>query len=172
MYMVLFSIATPLPDLFSPSISISSCDTNDDHDDPIKSSSCSDHSDGDIVAKILNQSSSNSDNDDNSCPPNMEIELVASNTIRLNKGEKLVINFCLDSRTMHVTNVTKQLVIPQVKQNKQNRIRRDCPIKGCTAVHLVKLSNHLRQKHGLKDHNKIKKYLKQAKLVRATIMGV
>ena len=66
---------------------------------------------------------------------------------------------------MCATNVTKQIVTPQVKQKKQNRTRRDCPYKGCTAMQLTKLSNHLRQTHGLKDPVKIKKYLRQAKLV-------
>ena len=43
------------------------------------------------------------------------------------------------------------------------RVCRDCPIAGCGAKYLVKLSNHLADVHEL-DHMERRKYLQEAKL--------
>ena len=44
-----------------------------------------------------------------------------------------------------------------------NRVCRDCPIPGCGAKYLVKLSNHLTDVHGL-DYTERRKILQEAKL--------
>ena len=44
-----------------------------------------------------------------------------------------------------------------------NRVCRDCPIPGCGAKYLVKLSNHLTDVH-LLDYDERRKYLQEAKL--------
>lgn len=89
---------------------------------------------------------------------NVQIEIVASKRIYLNKGQRLLVDCNLDSKT-----ITKPVMIPQIKQ--KQKTRQDCPFKGCAAMKLIELSNHLRQVHGLKDPVKIRRYLKQAKLV-------
>lgn len=43
------------------------------------------------------------------------------------------------------------------------RVCRDCPVPGCGAKYLVKLSNHLTNVHQL-DHNQRRKWLQEAKL--------
>ncbi len=44
------------------------------------------------------------------------------------------------------------------------RVCRDCPIEGCGAKYLVKLSNHLTDVHQLYDPIERRKYLQEAKL--------
>lgn len=167
--LIIFS-AIPLTDIFSPSsTSNNSCGhgtVNNDHDSA--SSSYSDHIA--TAIDIIDQSHSNLDNsfDDETTVKEVQIEIIANGNINLKKGDILFVNCDIDSRSTSVIN--QQLVIPTNKQKKQSRARRDCPIKGCTAINLLKLSNHLRQKHGLKNPSTIKKYLKQAKLVCVIIM--
>ncbi len=44
------------------------------------------------------------------------------------------------------------------------RVCRDCPIEGCGARYLARLSNHLADVHELHDPTERKKYLQEAKL--------
>lgn len=48
------------------------------------------------------------------------------------------------------------------------RYRKDCPLPGCGAIALVKLSNHLSQVHQLSPEER-KPYLQQAKLQKYRI---
>ena len=145
------SLAIPLDDLFSPSVtSTTSHNTNANHD-CLKKSSDDDHSGEDINIVDMYDTKESS-------VTNVQIEIVVSKRMYLKKGQRLLIDYNLDSKT-----ITRQIMVPKIKQ--QRRTRQDCPYKGCSAMQLVKLSNHLRQVHGLKDPAKIKRYLKQAKLV-------
>lgn len=95
-------------------------------------------------------------------PTHIEFEVISNHNIH--KGDVVLLKCDINTTTMLVT--SQQLIKPESKYRKApNRTRRDCPYKGCTATQLAKLSNHLRQMHGLKDPTKIQKYLKQANLV-------
>lgn len=90
---------------------------------------------------------------------------MASDNIHIKKGEKIIVTCDIYSKTTCVIN--QKLVMSPPK--KPIRIRRNCPMKGCNAANLLKLSNHLRQKHGLQNQSTIQKYLKLAKLVSILI---
>ena len=92
----------------------------------------------------------------------IEFEVMSNDNIQ--KGDLVLLKCDINTTTMCVT--SQQLMKPNTKYCKvPKRTRRNCPYKGCTATQLAKLSNHLRQMHGLKNPAKIQKYLKQAKLV-------
>ena len=70
----------------------------------------------------------------------------------------LVLAKCTTKRTNFVTD---RHFVPN--RNMVNRVCRDCPITGCGAKYLVKLSNHLADVH-LLDCEERRKYLQQARL--------
>ena len=92
---------------------------------------------------------------------NVDIEIMASDNVTIKKGDKVVVTCNIYSKTTCVIN--QALVSSQ--HVKPSRARRNCPIKGCHAAALLKLSNHLRQTHKIKNSNTIRKYLNLAKLV-------
>ena len=149
--------------LFSPSTT-SNCSYNTCSDNSVTISPVhGDHSDASDEPTSCHSTSSQCD--DKSLVKNVEIEIIASDNIRINKGEKIVVTCDIYSKT--TCEIHQNLVISKTSKQKstQNRTRRDCPYKGCTAVNLLKLSNHLRQTHGLKYSSTIQKYLKLAKMV-------
>ena len=85
---------------------------------------------------------------------------MASGNVNIKKGDKIVVTCDIYSKTTCVIN--QALVSSQ--HVKTNRVRRNCPIKGCHAAALIKLSNHLRQTHKIQNSNTIQKYLNLAKL--------
>lgn len=92
----------------------------------------------------------------------IEFKIIANHNIK--KDEEFIIQCDINPTTMCVTN--QKLLTAKIKNTKgQNRTKLDCPYKGCPASQLKKLSNNLRQIHGLRNSVTVKKYLKQAKLV-------
>ena len=53
--------------------------------------------------------------------------------------------------------------------NMMKRYRKDCPVPGCGAIALVKLSNHLSQVHQLSSEER-RPHLQKAKLQRHKIL--
>ena len=92
---------------------------------------------------------------------NVAIEIMASGNVNIKKGDKIVVTCDIYSKTSCIIN--QKLV--SSKHVEPNRARRNCPIKGCHAAGLLKLSNHLRQTHKIKNSNTVRKYLNLAKLV-------
>ena len=143
-----------IPDLFTPSPSSMSESTisNYCHEGILCTSTPIENPD-----EMSSDSEANSSN-----PQHIEFEVISNDNIQ--KGDLVLLKCDINTTTMCVT--SQQLIKPHTKCHKvPNRTRRDCPYKGCSATHLAKLSNHLRQMHGLKNPVKIQKYLKQAKLV-------
>lgn len=163
--LLLLVVVLAMP-LFSPSTSFS-CSYNSYSDNSL-SVSCGHSSDFDADHSVIDQTSSNSSHsqcDDKSLVKNVEIEIIASDNVHINKGEKIVLICDIYSKT--TCTIQQKLVMSEEskKQKGQSRTRRDCPFKGCPALNLLKLSNHLRQTHGLKNPSTIQKYLKLAKMV-------
>ena len=145
---------TPSPDSVNKS---STSDTSSDTSDSDYSNQCN------TANNSSDDQSSDSQDDANSSNlRHIESEMVAKHNI--NKGDLVLWKCDINTTTMCITN--QQILNPQITHQKvSKRARRDCPYKGCTATQLLKLSNHLRQTHGLKNKVTIQKYLKRSKLV-------